>query len=103
MKPILSLITPADLEKLASRSNFRYGKDIAQNGKITFEKINTFNLVAKVEFKNSQARTTELSSTSKGLRWKCTCTGRKDLFCNHCVAVGLTAINDIGFEAKTGE
>lgn len=91
MTPIISLLTPIQLEKLASRSNFRYGKDIAKNGKVIFDKTNTFNLVATVEFRNGEKRTTELMSTSKGLRWKCSCTNRKDLFCEHCVAVGLAA------------
>jgi uncharacterized Zn finger protein len=95
MKPLLSLISMEQLEKLASRSNFRYGQEIAKNGKIHIEKSNTFNIIATVQSKNKNTRTVELSSTSKGFRWKCTCTGRKDLFCNHCVAVGLFAINDI--------
>ena len=93
MKPVLSLISLEQLEKLASRSNFRYGQEIFKNGKIEITKSNTFNIVATVKSKNKNARTAELSSTSKGLRWKCTCTGRKDLFCNHCVAVGIFANN----------
>lgn len=81
------------LEKLASRSNFRYGQEIFKNGAIEIIKSNTFNIIAKVKSKNKNTRTTELFSTSKGFRWKCTCTGRKDLFCNHCVAVGIFVNN----------
>ncbi len=95
MKPLLSLISNEQLTELASRSNFRYGQEILKNGKIIIKKSNTFNLIAEVQSKNKNSRTVELSSTPKGFRWKCTCTGRKDLFCNHCVAVGLFAINDI--------
>lgn len=89
MKPLLSLISMDQLDQLASRSNFRYGQEIAKNGKIEITKSNTFNIFATVQSKNKNARAVELSSTSKGFRWKCTCTGRKDLFCNHCVAVGI--------------
>ena len=91
MKPILELVTPEELEKLASRSHFRYGQQIAEDGKITFSKVNTFNRVAEVEHGNSQKRTVQLMSTTKGFRWKCTCSARKDFFCQHCVAVGLVS------------
>jgi hypothetical protein len=90
MKPIRSILTIEELEDLASRSNFRYGKEILKNGEFIIEKENAFNLIIKVKHKNSQTRTVELMSTSKGLRWKCTCTGKKDYFCQHCVAAGLT-------------
>jgi uncharacterized Zn finger protein len=95
MKSLLSLISLDQLEQMASRSNFRYGQEIAKNGDIKIEKSNTFNITATVKSKNKNTRTVELSSTSKGFRWKCTCTGRKDLFCNHCVAVGIFANNAI--------
>lgn len=93
MKPVLSLISIDQLQELASRSNFRYGQEIVKNGKIEVTKSNAFNFIATVKSKNKETRTVELTSTSKGFRWKCTCTGRKDLFCNHCVAVGLLANN----------
>jgi uncharacterized Zn finger protein len=91
MLPIKSFITPEKLEELASRSNFRYGTQIAEDGEIDFTKTNTFNLIATVKHKNSQARTVHLMSTTKGFRWKCTCTSKKGMFCEHCVAVGLRA------------
>lgn len=94
MKSILSLISIEQLEELASRSNLRYGQEIFKNGKIEITKSNTFNIWAKVQSKNKQSQEVELSSTSKGFRWKCSCTGRKDLFCNHCVAVALFANNN---------
>jgi uncharacterized Zn finger protein len=89
MKPINSLIEPEMLKKLSTRSHYRYGEEIAEEGEITFDRENTFNLIAKVKFRNSQPRTAELMSTTKGFRWKCTCSSKKDLFCQHCVAVGL--------------
>ncbi|HEV8601312.1 MAG TPA: hypothetical protein VGQ87_01800 [Patescibacteria group bacterium] len=92
MKPLKSFLTEEQLEDLASRSNFRYGKAIAEDGDVTVLKANTFNLVARVKHKNGEARTVELMSTPKGFRYRCTCTSRKDLFCKHCVAVGLSSL-----------
>ncbi len=90
MKSILSLITPEQLEKIATRSIFRHGKEIAKNGEITITKENTFNIVASVRSKHGPIFTTELNSTTKGFRWKCECTNKKNYFCEHCVAVGLS-------------
>ncbi len=93
MKPVKTLITPELLEDLATRSNLRYGKAIAEDGEIQFtNKTNTFNLVADVKNGNKEKRTVHLMSTTKGFRWKCTCSNKKDLFCQHCVAVGFAAI-----------
>ncbi len=95
MKPLLSLLNIEKLEDLASRSNYRYGKDIVKNGVIKITKSNVFNVIAEVESKNKEPQTTTLSSTPKGLRWKCSCTGRKDLFCHHCAAVGIFLVNNV--------
>jgi uncharacterized Zn finger protein len=89
MHPINELITREFLEDLATRSNFRYGKNIAKDADFEFEKINTFNIIAKIKNHGHETRTVELMSTTKGFRWKCSCSSRKDLFCEHCVAVGL--------------
>ena len=92
MKPLKSFLTEENLEDLATRSYFRYGKQIAKDGVFTVLDANTFNLKVRVQHKNGEARTVLLESTPKGLRWKCTCTSRKDLFCQHCVAVGLNSL-----------
>ena len=92
MKSLKSFLTEELLEGLASRSNFRYGQQIAKDGDVKVLKTNTYALVARVKHKDGQARTTELMSTPKGFRYRCTCTSRKDLFCKHCVAVGLTVL-----------
>ena len=91
MKPVKEYLTEANLEDLASRSNYRYGKAIAADGIFTPEKINTFNIIAKVKQGTHQTRTVHLESTSKGFRFKCTCSNKKNFFCQHCVAVGLWA------------
>lgn len=95
MQAIQAELSEDILKNLASRSNFRYGKDINKNGHITFTQDDVLHMVAKVEFRNSQTRTVDVLSTSKGIKWKCTCTSRKDLFCKHCVAVGLTICSQI--------
>ncbi len=92
MKPVASLLSLEELKVLGSRSNFRYGQDILKKGEIVFDTSNTFHLVAKVKYGNKEVRTVDFLSTPKGLRIKCSCTARKDLFCEHCVAVGLALI-----------
>lgn len=89
MKPVTSLITNDILEDLASRSNLRYGQEIAKSGEVNFEKSNAYHLISIVKYRNGETRTVDFLSTAKGLKWKCTCTARKDFFCKHCVAVGI--------------
>ncbi len=91
MKPLRDFLTEEQIKDLASRSYFRYGKEIASDGDVKIIKQNTFNVLATVH--NGQARTVELTSTPKGFRYKCTCTNKKNLFCQHCVAVGLFMSN----------
>lgn len=92
MKPLISLLTEEVIEDLASRGNFRYGKEIAEEANFTIEKSNTFNVAAKVKFRNNETRTVELMSTVKGLRFKCTCTSKKNFFCQHCTGLALHII-----------
>ncbi len=95
MKPIKTFLTEEFLEDLASRSNFRYGQAIAEDGDVTVLDKNTFNIVAKVKHNQGETRTVELMSTPKGFRFRCTCTSRKDLFCKHCVAVGWSSLKGV--------
>jgi hypothetical protein len=92
MKPLREYITEQELEDLASRSNFRYGKSIAENSEFEVLKSNTFNLIVKVKHGNHETRTVHLESTPKGFRWKCSCTSKKGYFCQHAVAAGLSTI-----------
>lgn len=92
MKPIKSFLTEEFLEDLASRSYFRFGKQIAKDGDVKIQKTNTFNIVAKVQHKEGEMRTVELMSTPKGFRFRCTCSAKKNFFCQHCVAVGLAGM-----------
>jgi uncharacterized Zn finger protein len=92
MKPLKVLLTEEMLEDLATRSHFRFGKKIAEAGDVKILKVNPFNIVAKVQHGEGEMRTVELMSTPKGFRHRCTCSSRKDLFCQHCVAVGLFSV-----------
>lgn len=92
MKPLKELITMPLLEQQASRANFRYGKQIAKDAQIKITKTNTFNLIADIKLPSGTVLNTALMSTNKGLRWKCDCTNRKDYFCEHCVALGLSML-----------
>ena len=94
MKPVATLITIEEITKLASRSNLRLGKAIAEEGKFEPEKSNPYVIMTKILHKSGQGRTVRVESTPKGLRWKCTCSSRKDLFCQHCVALGLHIIEE---------
>lgn len=93
MKQIAAMCSEEELKKLASRSNFRYGQEIYKDGEIVFVQDEALHKVAKVNFRSNETRTVDVLSTPKGLKWKCTCTSRKDLFCKHYVAVGLHIYN----------
>lgn len=93
MKPILEIITESTVTDLASRSNLRFGKTLLKNEHVKIVKQNTFNIDGKVQHSKSQEYDTWLGSTSKGLRWKCSCTSKKEYFCEHCVALSLKLID----------
>jgi len=88
--PILDLLTEKDVEKLASRSHLRFGKQIIKNGTITITNSNMFRRIAVVKYKNNPLQTVEFLSDNKGLHYKCSCTNKKHFFCEHCAAVALS-------------
>jgi uncharacterized Zn finger protein len=92
MQPIREIINEELVTELASRSHLRYGKEILKSGEIKFTKTNTFNIHAEVLYKNRESRRVDLMSTTKGFRWKCDCSSKKDSFCEHCIAVSLKVI-----------
>lgn len=60
---------------------------MVKDDSIAITKKNLFNIVAEVDYKTKQ--TVTFSSTSKGFRFKCSCSNKKDFFCEHCTAVAL--------------
>ena len=63
-----------------------------KDAKIVTVSKNTYKMVSTIAFKNHPLQKVELLSDHKGLHYKCTCTNRKKLFCEHVVAVCLKAI-----------
>lgn len=88
MLSIQSLIGPEEIKKLASRSNLRYGEKMSEDATISFTDTNTFNIHAKLSF-GTKTHMVELASTTKGFRWKCSCSSKKNFFCEHATAVAL--------------
>ncbi len=87
--PLMTLLAPAEIEKLASRSNFRFGKTLLKDAKIVFKTSNTFRRIATVNYKNYPAQTVEFLSDHKGMHFKCSCANKKNFFCEHCTAAAL--------------
>lgn len=93
--PLKQLLTVEEIESLASRSNLRFGKQILKDAKIVITNSNVFRRVATVSYKNNPLQTVDLMATNKGLRNICTCTSRKNMFCEHAIAVALHMHNVI--------
>ena len=89
MKRLIQLLEDTDLAGLASRSHLRLGKEMADAGAIEQVQSGPFIAQAVVAFRNAQNRTVRFDATPKGLRFKCSCSARKNNFCSHLVAVAL--------------
>lgn len=91
--PLATILSQKEIEKMASRSNLRFGKQMAESAKIVFTLQNIFHITATVEHKNAALQTVDLLSTNKGLQFKCSCTNKKNVFCEHCTAVALKMVD----------
>jgi uncharacterized Zn finger protein len=93
MQPVTDLVEQKAVAHLATPSNLRLGRDILDQGGVELTRLESLRVSAKVGgvAAADQRRTVELFSGPAGLEWSCTCTGREDLFCKHCVAVALAA------------
>lgn len=89
MKPLKDLVTLQLIDDLASRSHFRFGKQIYKDNEIKIIKENTFNYMAEIKMKSKTPINVAIMSTTKGFRYKCDCSNKKNFFCEHCVALGL--------------
>ncbi len=89
MKPIRTFISPELIEKLASRSNFRYGKTLVKDEALKITKENAYNIHAQVKHSSKLEYLVEFTASSKGFRWKCSCNSKKDYFCEHSAALGI--------------
>jgi hypothetical protein len=87
--PLLKQLSVTEIEKMASRSNFRFGKQLLKDAKINVQTNNVFRRIATVSYKNHPEQKVEFLSDHKGLHYKCSCSNRKNMFCEHCIAVAL--------------
>jgi uncharacterized Zn finger protein len=93
MPSVADLTDEESLLSLSSSSNFRLGREIAESGGVEIVEFGPLKLVTEVTPPGGVKRTVTLISSGQGLRWKCTCTSRADLFCKHCVAAGIVTWN----------
>ena len=92
--PSVADLTDEDfLLRLSSSSNFRLGLEIAETGGVELVEFGPLKVVVEVTPPGGVKRIVTLTSTSEGLKWKCTCTSREDLFCKHSVAAGIVTWN----------
>lgn len=83
-------LTQDIIKSLTTPSNYRLGKELYDNGEIEVLETTGWHIMASVGGNGTQRRKVEILDTPNGLSWKCTCIGaEKQIFCKHCVAVGL--------------
>lgn len=87
----MPIIASDQIERLATPSNLRLGRQIVAEGGVERLPAEPRHVKARVGKVPSaeQARTVELFVDDGELKWSCTCTRRRDLFCKHCVAAAL--------------
>lgn len=94
MPSIVDLVQPHLLAGLATPANLRLGREIADQGGVALQTATPMRVEAKVGgvAAAGQRRTVELAAEPGGLRWSCACSRRADLFCKHCVAAAMVAL-----------
>lgn len=76
-----------EMIKLSTPSNFRFGKEIFDKGKIKIIEFSSDKIIANIG--DGQKRKVEFLSSSNRLQWNCTCKKNQNKFCKHAVALGL--------------
>lgn len=89
MPTVADFTDEQSLQALSSPSNFRLGREIAGSGGVELVESGPLRVVAEVTPPGGVKRKVTLTSSGDELKWKCTCTSRKHVFCKHCVAVGI--------------
>jgi len=84
---VADLVAPDLLPTLATPSNLRLGREIAEQAGVEILEFGPLRVTAKVT--GGQRRTVELQATPAGLAWRCSCTRDRALFCKHCVAAAI--------------
>jgi hypothetical protein len=101
MRSVADLVHHGVLVKLATSANLRLGRKIVDHGGVELAWHGPLRASAKVGDLSAaaQRRIVELTSSASGLEWSCTCTTRRDLFCEHCVATALVLRERAAFSA----
>ena len=88
-------LTVAQVQALATPSNWRLGRQIVGEGGVRALSVSGETVVAKVGGVPAaeQTRAVSLLVSQEGVRWSCACTRRPGLFCKHCVAVAVAAFD----------
>lgn len=89
MSRIADFINEHAISKLATPSNLKLGRQIADAKGVEFIESTPERLTAKVAMPGIQKRTVVMSADKQKLHYKCTCSNKLDYFCKHCVAVSL--------------
>ncbi|MGZ3274871.1 MAG: SWIM zinc finger family protein [Caulobacteraceae bacterium] len=91
MNSLADLLVHDTLTRLAKPANLRLGRAIVEEGGVEFVRVEPARMTARVGGTpaSPQRRTVELTAASGELSWSCACTGRRDLFCKHCVAAAM--------------
>ncbi len=77
------------LSELATPSNLKLGEEIFKSGRVEVLSLDESITAAKVS--GGQKRRTEIQAEDDGLKWKCSCLGKRShIFCKHCVALAMT-------------
>ena len=93
MASVADLVEASAIEKLATPSDLRLGREIVAQDGVVLDDFGPLKVVARVGGVPASAtrRTVVLEATSQGLTWSCTCTKKAGHFCKHCVAAALVA------------
>jgi uncharacterized Zn finger protein len=105
MPAVADLVDHGVLARLATPANLRLGRRIVDQGGVELAAMGPLRISAKVGgFAAAvQRRLVELAHGAAGLKWSCTCTSRRDLFCKHCVATALVVREKVGLSAQPSQ
>jgi len=84
------MATDDEIATLATPSNVRLGREIADTGGVTITQKDEDTITARVQPEDGSTRSVRLVRTEDGWAGTCSCTSERT-FCKHCVAALLAA------------
>jgi hypothetical protein len=101
VRSVADLVHHGVLARLATPANLRLGRKIVDQDGVELAPFGPLRASAKVGgVAAAQRQRVELASSAAGLIWSRSCTSRKDLFCEHCVATALVLREKVAFTAR---